>query len=258
MFWTPKERLPPGTAGVPIGSPIHIIWLLSAFLFFLIFCGAFSRMSGKGRKKTLRLLSGLCLFLLLMRLFLYLISGVFQPSVSLPLHLCDLMVFWEFSAAFLPYDKARFLFPLCWWAGLPGALFALVTPGETLYPFWNIYYLIFILLHCLLFLFPLCLFLDGFRPRLRQLPGCFLTLLLLAGLAEIGNRLFGGNYFFLHQAPAGSILVSLQRAAGPCYFPAFLGLVPIIWGVMQLVYFLFGKLKKAIVKERFKKEGGRL
>lgn len=247
MFWTPKEELPPKTAGVPIGSPVHLLWLTAVLLVSLIFCFRFSRMTEKGRKRALQVTSGLCLFLLLFRLLLYLVSGVFRPSIYLPLHLCDLMVFLEFLAAFLP--KGRALFPLCWWLGLPGALFALLTPGETLYPFWNVYYLIFILLHCLLLLFPLCLFLDGFRPRLRQLPGCFLTLLALAGLAEIGNLIFGGNYCFLHFAPVGSILVPLQEGAGALYLPAFSVLVWAIWGVMQLLFTLGQKIKSTVSKQ---------
>lgn len=243
-FWTSRAQLPEGTAGVPIFSGVHLLWLSAV----LLLCGGavlmFRRLHRPGRERALRIAAGAMVFLLLFRLVLLIVSGTFDPSIDLPLHLCDLMVFVEFLTVFEENRSKKITAELCWCLGLPGALFALVTPGETRFPFWNIYYLVFILLHALLFLIPLLLAADGFRPSIRRLPKCFLLLLAAAAGCMALNRLFSGNYLFLNRAPAGSILEVLQQAAGALYLPAVMLLVWAVWGVQYGLGYLIFRLKR--------------
>lgn len=236
MFWAAREQLPPGTAGVPIFSPVHLCWLLGAAVLACVAAVLFCRAAPNLRQKLLRGISAANLVLLFLRLTLYGTSGVFTPTLYLPFHLCDVMVFLEFLAVFLPQKAKGPLPALCWWLGLPGALFALVTPGETAYPFWNIYYLIFLFLHFFLLLVPLFLVLDGFRPRLRQTLPCFLWLSGIAAAAFFVNRALGSNYLFLSRAPAGSILEPLQKISGPGYLFA---MAILCWAIWMLQHFLF-------------------
>lgn len=236
MFWAVWEQLPPNTMGVPIFSPVHLCWLLGAAVLACAASVLFRRAAPNTRQRLLRGISALNFILLLLRLALYWYSGVFTPVLYLPLHLCDVMVLVEFLAVFLPSGAKGPLAALCWWLGLPGALFALVTPGETAYPFWNIYYLIFLFLHFFLLLIPLLLVLDGFRPRLHQTPFCFLWLLGLAAVAFFVNRALGSNYLFLARAPGGSILELLQKISGPGYLLAMMALCWAVWLLQHLLF----------------------
>lgn len=226
-FWTPLRRLPDNVNGIAIFSPIHLLWLSCALLFLIGSAVWFRRAEKRPRDRFLRMAAWVMLLSELLRMLLLAVSGGFSPADSLPLHLCGVMIFVEFWAVF---RRNPLLMELCWSLGLPGAFCALVTPGETDYPFWNIYYLQFILVHMLLFLIPLLLFLGGFCPAIRRLPGCFLFLLVLAAVDAAANAVFGGNYLFLSAAPPGSLLAVIGRLAGPLYLPVTACAVWLIWG----------------------------
>lgn len=226
-FWTPLRRLPHNVEGVAIFSPAHLLWLSCVILFLMGTAIWFQRAGKRSRERFLRLAAHVMPLSELLRMLLLAVTGGFSPADSLPLHLCGVMIFVEFAAVF---RRNPFLTELCWSLGLPGALCALITPGETDYPFWNIYYLQFILVHTLLLLIPLLLFMDGFCPAIRRLPGCFLFLLGLATVDAAANALFGGNYLFLSAAPPGSLLAVIAHLAGPLYLPVTACLVWLIWG----------------------------
>ncbi|MGI5967173.1 TIGR02206 family membrane protein [Anaerotruncus sp. AF02-27] len=228
-FFAPANRILPGTKGVAIFSPMHLAWLVGVFLFCIWLLKKFDKQTASEQKHWLRIAAAAMLSSELLRMLLLLLSGSFDPAWALPLHLCGVMIFVEFLAVWTRQD---FLCELSFALGMPGAFFALVTPGETAYPFWNFYYLQFILVHTLLFLIPLFFVSEGFLPRARRLPGCFLFLLAVAGVDAAANTAFGGNYLFLGAASPGSPLEMVQRLAGRWYF----------WGTAALVWALWGLL----------------
>lgn len=242
-FWTPLCFLPPEVEGIAIVSAAHIAWLLCA----LLFCGGalrwFRRAGGDSRRRFLHIAAMVMVISELIKMAALALSGGFSPADSLPLHLCGVMVFVEWYAVL---RRCPLALELCWSLGLPGAFSALITPGETSYPFWNFYYLQFILAHTLLFLIPLLLWDDGFRPQIRRLPKCFLFLLGLASVDAVVNHFSGGNYLFLSAAPPGSLLDAVAWAAGPWYLPAAALSVWLIWLLYYGIPLLFHRKSPAL------------
>lgn len=243
-FLTPSRLLPSGVGGVAILSAAHFAWFSCSLLFCAAVVAWFCRASGYARRRVLHAAATVMVLCEALRMPALAFSGGFSAADSLPLHLCGVMVFVEWYAAF--YGRPLAL-ELSWCLGLPGAFCALATPGETAYPFWNIYYLQFILVHTLLFLIPLLLRAEGFRPAIRRLPQCFLFLLGLAAFDAFANCLFGGNYLFLSAPPPGSLLEAVYRLAGPSfYLPAAAGAVWGIWAVYYGVPRLFHRKSAAL------------
>lgn len=228
-FWTPLSKMPGDVKGVPIFSATHLTWLAIALLGCLLAVWLFRKQNGGRRVKMLRLLAWILVLGCIFRIGFRIACGVFSPRWDLPLHLCDVMMFVEFYAV---YSKKEFPRELVFALGMPGALAALITPGEIYYPFWNIYYLLFIMLHVLLFLIPVLMLADGFVPRVRRLPGCFAFLAVLAAVDAVVNRQLKSNYLFISEAAEGSILDVIQEMFGAWYLPAAVGMVLLIWGML--------------------------
>lgn len=229
LFFTPASRLPEGCAGVPIFSAAHLAWLFPVLALCVVAMILFSRAKPPARRRVLHGMAAALPALLFGRIALLLLTGGFTPQWYLPLHLCDVMAVVESIAVLRGGTLLRELSFCC---GMPAAFCALLTPGETVYPFCNLFYWIFIALHTLLFLMPVLLLFDGLRPRFSRTPKCFLFLLILAAADGICNRVFQSNYLFLREGPAGSILAVLQQAAGPFYILALAALVWCVWGIL--------------------------
>ncbi len=216
---------------VPVFSRIHAAWLI----FSAVFCAAvtfwFLRQTPARRKQVLKICACTAAGSELLRDVWLLCSGEFDPVYMLPLHLCGAMLFVELAAV---YTERPFLKELCYCLGLPGALSALITPGVTGFPLWNLMYLQFIFAHTMLLLIPVLLLADGFRPDRRQLPKCFLSLLLLAVFDSLTNFILNSNYLFLRSPSAGSVLEWIGNAAGSLYLPAVMCFVWLVWAVLYL------------------------
>lgn len=163
-------------------------------------------------------------------------SGRFDPAYMLPFHLCGVMLFVEFWAVL---RRGPLALELCYCAGLPGALGALLTPGETSYPFWNLMYWQFIFAHAMLFLTPVLLLCGGFRPHPKRLPACFTALLGFALAAAAANAAFGGNYMFLRAAPPGSALELLAHLTGGYYQIGMAAMVLLFWAGLYLPWKIY-------------------
>lgn len=238
-FWAGPSQIPEEIPGVPIFSTLHLLWLTAVFLSCLAVCFLFIRLEKQRKSEWMKILGTLLLIVEITRLLLLAAVGDFSLSEALPLQLCDVMVFVECYAI---RRKNAFSRELCFALGLPGALSALITPGETGYPMLNIHYLLFIFIHLLLFLLPCLMLLNGFRPSIRRLPACFAFLLVLAAMDYVVNTAVKANYLFLQYAPQGSILEPLQNRVGNWYLPALAVLVWGIWGALYGIYFLFRHL----------------
>ena len=229
-FWAGPSQIPIEVPGVPIFSRTHLAWLSVTLIICITVSLYFFRMKKHNRIRGVKILGFLLFFLEILRLILLAAVGDFSLSESLPLQLCDVMVFVEFYAAWHNVPSVR---ELCFCLGMPGALSALITPGETGYPLFNIHYLVFILIHLLLFLLPILFLVDGFKPSARRLPLCFVCLLLLAAVDYPVNLAVQGNYLFLCYPPQGSILEWIQHWAGEWYLPA---MALLVWGIWVMLY----------------------
>lgn len=216
---------------IPVFSGAHAAWLVFSMVFCAVVTFWFLRQTPAARKQVLKICACAAVGSELLRDVWLLSSGKFAPAYMLPLHLCGVMLFAELAAV---YTENLFLKELCYCLGLPGALSALITPGVTGFPLWNLMYLQFIFAHTMLLLIPVLLLAGGFRPDYRQLPKCFLSLLLLAVFDSLVNFILNCNYLFLRGPSAGSVLELIGNAAGSLYLPAVMCFVWLVWAVLYL------------------------
>lgn len=141
-------------------------------------------------------------------------AGQLTWRSGLPLHLCSLM-----GLLTLPMLLAER--PLLWhlslYAGMPGALLALLFPAVAQTPWPRLTALAFHLMHTLLLLAPLLPLGLGRRPEPRGALHAWGLLLLLALPIMAVNRLLGSNYLFLAFPVPGTPLTALAR--GPVPYP---------------------------------------
>lgn len=222
-FFTPGERIP-AELGTPVFSETHLAWLICAAAAILFICIHFARHPANCAAFVQKCAVVMALSEVARQAGL-IASGAFSPAFSLPLHLCAVM---EFVTLFAVYTKQPLLYELCWCFGLPGGVMAMLTPGETACPFFNVFYWQFILCHFLLALIPLLTLVTGFRPHAARLPACFAFLTALAGICMGVNDAFGGNYMFLRFPSPASPLEPLA-VFGRFYIPALALLVLAVW-----------------------------
>lgn len=236
-MFTPAALMPPD-AGVAIFSRVHLAWLCAALVALVLTCRFFSK--HKSYAKTFLRVSGAALaFFELARPVLLAACGGFNLSGALPLHLCGAMAFVTFAAA---RTDSPILWELCWCLGMPGGLFAMLTPGETSYPFFNIFYIQFILSHFLLAVVPMVRAATGFRPRAARLPWCFCLLAAYAGLCDAVNTLTGANYMFLNVPSDGSPLEAFA-ALGNWYTAGLVLCVLTVWAILYMGQWVVEKVR---------------
>ena len=175
----------------------------------------------------------------------YIVIGHYSLRSCLPLHLCSISIFLECAAVFC--RRSTLLKEFVYSLSMPAALFALATPGWY-YPLISFQYLQSLTNHALLALVPvLIVWGRGFLPNFKRLPGCFLTLLFLAGIAASFNYFLGSNYMFLSYVPRDTTLQVFEIWFGhPGYIFLEAGLILIIWVILYMPWILAARKRKRL------------
>lgn len=214
-------------------SPTHITFLITSLILIAGALAAYRRRSSSVKKGILHVLVIFMVGSEIVDWVWYILIGHYSLRSCLPLHLCSASIFVEFAAVL--WTRNVILKEFAYALSMPAALAALITPGWY-YPLFSFQYLQSALTHTLLILVPvLIVWGGGFRPDFRRLPGCFLLLLFLAGIAAAANNLFGGNYMFLGYVPKDTTLQVFERWFGhPGYIFFEVGLILVIWLILYL------------------------
>jgi len=214
-------------------SPTHITFLITSLILIGGALTAYRRQSASFKKSILQVLVIFMVGSEIVDWVWYILIGHYSLRNCLPLHLCSASIFVEFAAVL--WTQNVILKEFAYALSMPAALAALITPGWY-YPLFSFQYLQSALTHTLLILVPvLIVWGSGFRPDFRRLPGCFLMLLSLAGIAAAANSLFGGNYMFLGYVPKDTALQVFERWFGhPGYIFLEIGLILVIWLILYL------------------------
>lgn len=142
------------------------------------------------------------------------LSCLLTWDTALPLHLCSLM-----GVLSLPMLLTRhpLLLNASLFAGVPGALLALIFPAvlDTRWP--RVTEAAFCALHAALVCAPLLPMAAGWRPRPSGAAMGFLLLLMAGAAAQLANEVTGGNYLFLAGPVEGTPLMLLSRWGLPVY-----------------------------------------
>jgi hypothetical integral membrane protein (TIGR02206 family) len=134
-------------------------------------------------------------------------SGTWDVSHSLPLHLCSLTLI---LSILMLLTKSYRLYEFIYFAGIGGALQALLTPAAILSGFPHFTYYYFFVAHGGIIL--ACLYMTwmyGFRPTLASLGRTMIYLNLLLIPVAFINRWTDGNYLFISGKPAEPSLLDL-------------------------------------------------
>ena len=214
-------------------SPTHITFLITSLILIGGALTAYRRQSASFKKSILQVLVIFMVGSEIVDWVWYILIGHYSLRNCLPLHLCSASIFVEFAAVL--WTQNVILKEFAYALSMPAALAALITPGWY-YPLFSFQYLQSALTHTLLILVPvLIVWGSGFRPDFRRLPGCFLMLLSLAGIAAAANSLFGGNFMFLGYVPKDTALQVFERWFGhPGYIFLEIGLILVIWLILYL------------------------
>jgi hypothetical integral membrane protein (TIGR02206 family) len=139
----------------------------------------------------------------------YVQQGWFEFPYTLPLQLCDILVW---IAAFTALTANRWSYELLYYWGLAGTTMALLTPDVNS-PTFSYLTIRFMVSHGGIIV--VILFLTWSRA-LRPQPGSWWRALLFlhvyAGLITIYNYIFGTNFFYLREKP---VEASLLDSMGP-------------------------------------------
>ncbi len=136
-------------------------------------------------------------------------SGQLTWQTGLPLHLCSMM-----GVLALPMllTENRLLWHFALYAGMPGALLALIFPAVLDTPWPELTQLGFHSLHALLFLSPLLPLGLGKQPEGAGVLHAWIILLGAGCAVMVVNGLLGSNYLFLAgPAPVAPMLFLAQK-----------------------------------------------
>ncbi|MFC4408852.1 TIGR02206 family membrane protein [Chungangia koreensis] len=155
---------------------------------------------------------------------------------SLPLELCSLSLL---AAIVLLWTGNRKLYPFVFFAGIGGALQAVLTPVLDLsYPHFRYFHFFYthggIILTALYFTWV-----KGYRPTFKGVLQTMLTLNLLLPVIFLVNLLVEGNYMFLRMKPVNG---SLLDYLGP--YPWYLlSLEAVAFLMFSILWLLFRNYK---------------
>lgn len=237
-FWSYQTDLPPESGFEPFSAP-HLAWVFTALALIALTAFLYHRRPA-ARRRWERVLAVMLALTYILRWIWALLIGHYQAAEMLPLQLCAVAAILDIAAVFSRKAIFREFGYAC---GLPGALVVFLTPGIGPYPVLHIYYLLFIMDHALLVLFPVIWIIsDGFRPKVRRLFVCFGIVLAMAGVDIWVNNRIGSNFMFLSDVPAGTFWKPIADWFGyPGYQAAMAGLLLLVWVLLYAPWVIAGR-----------------
>ncbi|MBX4147410.1 YwaF family protein [Paenibacillus lautus] len=177
----------------------------------------------------------------------YASTGIWDPATSLPLELCSLTLF--LSIAILLTDERR-LYPLVYFAGIGGALQAILTPNLG-YPFPHFRFFHFFVVHIAIILTALYMtWVRGYRPTWKSIGWTMVFLNVSAFVVGLVNLAVGSNYMFLMRKPDTASLLDLL---GP--HPVYIFVEELIaLTLFILMYIVFFVMPDRIKRSRRRKQ----
>jgi len=188
-----------------VWSPPHLVALALIAAVNILLFAARRGLRGCRAEAVVRRSMAYALLLLQASLQVWaLANGFWSARYSLPLHLCDMAMF--FSAAMLFTGKYG-IYELAYFWGLGGASQALLTP-DTAYAFPHFTFLVFFASHGLIITACLWMtFIEGYRPRLGSAVKAFAAANIYLLAMAVINSVLGSNYLYICQKPAGPSLL---------------------------------------------------
>jgi hypothetical integral membrane protein (TIGR02206 family) len=156
----------------------------------------------------------------------HIVAGDWTPAKHLPLHLCSAMI-WVSIYGLL--TRKRWVFALMYFFGIAGAIQALITP-DSVYAFPHFRMMNTLFSHSLLVISGFwVIFVEGYRPRVKDIWFCFITLNVYAVPVYLLNTQLGSHYLYLGAKP--------ETASVMDFFPDWPWYFPILQAILLLLMF---------------------
>lgn len=216
-------------------SPSHLIWI---GLLIVMILGLYAAKKRIRSRKALRLgvRFGLLGFLLISEATLnvwYWTQGAWNVRHTLPLELCSITLL---LSIIMLWSRSRWLYEVLFFAGIGGALQAILTPNLAYgYPHFRFFQ--FFIAHSLIILAPLYMtWIEQYRPTWKSIGKTMLFLNGLALIIGLLNYVIGANYMFLLRKPDTPSILDMLGPY-PYYLLAEEGIALLIFIVMYGVFF---------------------
>ncbi|WP_422657413.1 TIGR02206 family membrane protein [Paenibacillus sp. EC2-1] len=171
----------------------------------------------------------------------YFTSGIWDRTSSIPLELCSLTMF---LSAIMLLTGSRKIYPLVYFAGIGGALQAVLTPSLD-YPFPHFRFFHFFTVHLAIILAPLYMtWVRNYRPQWRSIGWTMIFLNVAALVVGLINFTLGSNYMYLMRKPSTP---SLLDVLGP--HPVYL----LVEELFALVFFTVMYTLFFVIPDRIRK-----
>lgn len=186
-------------------SRIHILTLAILIISYLLLYSSRHRFKRITIDQTVRYTAaGILILIEAGTVIFYISKGLWTLAYSLPLQLCDILVF---LSALMLVTKSYRLYEFVYLLGIAGASQALITP-DLIQGFPHFIFYQFFISHGLIIFSALYMtFVHDFRPSLKSIYRTFLGLNLSLPFIGLINYLTGGDYFFLAGKPETASLL---------------------------------------------------
>lgn len=239
MFWltstTVRETLGADYQAWRFFGPVHLFWLaLCAGLTCLVWT-RYPKLDKQTKKNLLLALTVLMVADELFKDIPSLVTGQFEWG-CLPFHLCSVNLF---VAVLHTLRESRATKAILTCVCVPAALCALVMPTWTCLPMWNFMHLHSETIHIMLFLYPMMILADGYRPGRDMIPVLMGYLVGLACVDKGINALLGTNFLFLTHNENNPALILLENLTGRFYNAAIVLLLILLCSGVLAFWNLF-------------------
>jgi hypothetical integral membrane protein (TIGR02206 family) len=213
-------------------STVHIATLVTLLVLNLIVIISFRKIKSGCKRKVFRnIAAGFLLFNEGCYTVWTIFSGNWTPGYSLPLHLCDMAMF--FSVIML-LTKNSSIYEITYFWGFGAGVQALLTPDLYPYSFPHFIYFNFFLAHGAIITAVFYMtFVEGFRPRIRSIPKTMIFTNIYMALIAVVNIITKGNYLFLCHKPNGA---SVMDMLGP--WPWYIASLEVMGLVLVILLYL--------------------
>ncbi|MGF7046739.1 putative integral membrane protein (TIGR02206 family) [Paenibacillus sp. DS2015] len=172
----------------------------------------------------------------------YLGQGIWNMKNSLPLELCSISLL---LAIAMLLTRNRLLYQIVFFAGIAGAVQALLTPSlDYSYPHFR--FIQFFVAHIAIIVAALYMtWIENYKPTWKSIGITMIALNILALLVGVINYFTGSNYMFLMHKPSSSSILDLL-GPHPYYLIAEELIALLTFVILHLAFF--------VIPDLFKKE----
>ncbi|MBO4910161.1 MAG: YwaF family protein [Lachnospiraceae bacterium] len=256
-FFIQQDDIPSGM-GYPLFGPAHILSVLITLFLVCLACLGFRKLSEDRKRRVLRFIPILMIFLELLKDTILIIKHRFGVGY-LPLHMCSIGLFVFLLREFLPSRKQVDITPeqdtpnkstpqaifgeIAFAMIMPASLAALLFADWNMYPVLNFFNLHGYLWHGLLILYPLLLRTNGFiSPTVRHIHWIFIFLAIVVPPIYLFDKAFKCNYFFVNwPIPDSPLSLFAKWFGNPGYLAAYLAFTVVVILIVYLLNNLFTK-----------------